>query len=321
MLLPLTGQAAGIGQTMSHAAQLAQGASGRIIDLDILDTQGRPERAAEAAGTAVDDGAQLVLGPLFGDEVPSVMRAIDGRAPLVTFSNNALLADQGAFVFGITPDQSVSAILRYARDRGVKSFAVVAEPGDLGRRAVSIAQSVATETGLKLTSTRYLNGNGNQSTLLDDLRADGKGRLPDAVLLPDGGSNLGGLATLFDGTGMQLLGTVQWSRQDLANMPALVDAWFAAPDPRAFSSFTEAYQARYAGNAGILAGLAFDAVTMAQNLALSGNLDRAGITLPAGFSGVVGDFRFRADGQCRRDMAILAVNAASVNVVDKITAA
>lgn len=318
LLLPLTGRAAGIGQTMANATQLALGTGDRIIDLDIVDTQGRPAVAAEAAVSAVGDGSQLILGPLFGNEVPSVMAAIDGRVPLVTFSNDAMLADQGAFVFGITPTQSVSAILRYARDRGIRRFAVVTEPGDLGLRAAEAARDVAPEVGLVLTSSLTIEASLERGALIDRLRTDGNGRLPDAILLPGGGNHLGQLAELFVGTGMQMLGTVQWSRQSLTNMPALGDAWFAAPDPREFSTFAEAYQASYGGEPGILAGLAFDAMAMARNLALSNDLQRSGITLPTGFSGVVGDFRFRQDGHCERDMAILSVGSSGVRVVDKV---
>lgn len=320
LLLPLTGRAAGVGQTMASATQLALGGADPIIDLTIMDTQGSPERAAEAAANAVGRDSQLVLGPLFGNEVPSVLAALDSRIPLITFSNDVSLADQGAFVFGVTPAQSVSAILRYARDRGIRRFALVAESGELGRRAADAARREAPEIGLTLTGVTTLDGSVDRAALIERLKVDGKGRLPDAVLLPGGSDNLAPLASMLAGTGMQLLGTVQWSRQNLSGFAALNDGWFAAPDPRTFTTFADAYQASHSGEPGILAGLAYDAVVMTQKLTLDEDLQRSGITRRGGFSGVVGDYRFTREGRCERDMAILAVDSSGVRVVDKITA-
>ncbi len=305
---------------MASATQLAVRSDEPIIDLTIIDTQGRPERAAAAAANAVGRGSQLVLGPLFGSEVPGVLAAIDGKAPLVTFSNDVSLADRGAFVFGITPAQSVSAILRYARGRGIQRFALVTEPGDLGSRAADAARRYAPDIGLTLTGVTTLGGSVERTALIERLKADGNGRLPDAVLLPSGGNTLAPLADRLAGTGMQLLGTVQWTRQDLTGLSALRDAWFASPDPRTFATFSDAYQASHPGDPGILAGLAYDAVTMAQNLTLADNLQRSGITLPGGFPGVVGNFRFVPEGRCERDMAILSIGPSGVRVVDKIVA-
>ena len=304
LLLPLSGPRAGIGRSMQQAAILAQSSIPEVLTLDILDTGGDSTLAGQAAAAAVANGAEVILGPLGSREVGAVLAAAQG-VPVITFSNDATLIGSGAFVFGITAAQSVAAIFAHARDTGLKRIAVVAPPGQVGEQAVAAARIIAPQAGLTLTAT-LIRSSGSAGTL-ESLRTQSGGDLPDAVLLPDGGASLDEFAQELAGNGMQLLGTSQWSLRALSDIEALRGATFAAPDPEGFARFAQVYRSRHAQAPGVLAGLAYDAVTMAQTLSRSSALNAAGVTRSNGFRGVVGNFRLRADGACLRDLAILTV--------------
>lgn len=315
LLLPLSGRPANIGQNMAEAASLALLPEAPPLVLDVIDSGLSAETAAEAAKRAAGDGAAVILGPLFGTQVPAVVAAV-GATPVVTFSNDGALVGSGAFVFGITPAQSVSAILRYARQQGVRQVAVVHDPDELGRQAAEAAMRSAPEAGLALTAAIALE---TATDIVERLRQESGGSLPDAVLLPGGGDRLAVYAAALAPTGLQLLGTAQWSSARLSGIPALRGAWFAAPDPAASARFARLLEAGQGGAAGVLAGLAYDATAMSQTLAASARLDRAGLTRSAGFPGVVGSFRLLPDGGCIRELAILTVGGGGgVSAVDRV---
>lgn len=302
LLLPLSGAAATLGQNMASAASLVAGpAEARP---PVFDTEDTPEGARIAAERALDGGARMLLGPLRAEQTPAVL-AVAGDVPVVTFSNDDRLAAAGAFVMGITPAQSAATAFSYARAQGVGRIALVARPGPLGEASALAARQLAEAGGLRLTAV--LLRDSAAAGLLPALRAASDGTLPDAVFLPDGGADLLAFAGALAGAGPQLMGGVQWGVLDVAGIPALSGAWFAAPPPAAFVPFLDAFQARFGAEAGIVTALGHDAALLAAELGNTDQLDRGGLTRPAGFAGVLGGFRFLDGGRCLRDLAVLTL--------------
>jgi hypothetical protein len=106
---------------MRQAALLAENSQYVLT----FDTGGTAAGAAAAAGQALRKKPALILGPLSAEEVPAVSSSVAGRVPIIAFSNDAVLRTPGTYIFGITARQLTSAILRYARSRGVKNVAVI----------------------------------------------------------------------------------------------------------------------------------------------------------------------------------------------------
>lgn len=320
LLVPQTGRFSRIGQNMVRASRLGVSEDDDTLDLDVRDSGDTPGEASAAAAAAQAGGAEMLLGPLFGSQLDAVLTAAGDAVPVVSFTNDPARRGQGAFLMGLAPDQSVSAILDYARGQGVRRFAVIAPPGALGQHAADTARSVARRTGLELTAALFLQyAGGAREELLAALAPNGQ--RPDAVLLPEGGETLAGFAELLAGTGIQLLGTAQWTGRRLSEVSALHGAWFVAPDPAAFVPFAETFERRYGETAGLLSGLAYDAAVMARSLAAAGELTREGLLRQRPFPGVVGNFRFAADGSCQRDLAVLTVGGGGARLVDRIPAA
>jgi len=303
LLVPLSGPLAAVGLGMQRAAELARSAGRGAIRVETFDTT-----SGDAVQRAIGGGADLLLGPVTAAETQAVM-AVAGTVPVVSFSNDAALAGRGAVVFGITPEQSVFAILRHARAEGLRRIAVVAAPGAFGTRAAEAAARLAPDLGLTLTAT--LLRDPAQPGLVAALRAGGP--LPDAVLLPDGEGALERFAGDLSGTGVALLGTAQWALRPPNVVAALRGAAFAAPSPSRLAPFARAYEKAYGEAPGVLSALAFDAVRMAQVLVKDGPITRAGLSRPAGFPGVSGDFRVLASGLVTRELGILGVTSSGVD--------
>ena len=67
-----------------------------------------------------------------------------------------------------------------------------------------------------------------------------------------------------------------------------------------------------AAEPGIVAALGHDAVLMALGLGDAGALNERGLQRKAGFTGVLGGFRFDASGRCHRDLAVLGIEDGKV---------
>ena len=319
-LLPLSGRAGEIGQSMARSVQLAQPTGMADGSFFIVDTLGTPEGAAAAAKAAIAGGAQLIFGPVFGAELVQVLEVVAGQVPVVAFTNDPAMLGRGAFVFGVTPSQTVSATIQYAASQNVKRLAIIARPTPWSDGAIKAAEVAVGPAGIKIVSV-LKRDTGVSGSLIKTLKSESDGKLPDAVLLPDGAEAINDFAPVLNEAGLQLLGTVQWSGLNLADQPAMNGAWYAAPDPDAFGPFAAAYARTYGVEPGLLAGLAFDAAMMAGAIAQTGNAARDTILASVGYAGVTGNFKFNSDGSCLRRLAILTVDPSGVRVVAPVSAA
>ncbi len=312
-LLPLTGSAASLGQNMARAASLVPGA--RQDQPPVFDTSDTVEGARIAASRALDGGAKMLLGPLKAEQAPAVL-AVAEKVPVVTFSNDDRLAGQGAFVMGITPAQSVATTFSYARAQGKRRIAVVAVPGPLGDATAEAARKLAAAGGLTLTAV--LRRASEEFGIVEALRTASSGILPDAVFLPDAGADLRAFSGQLAGSGVQMMGGVQWGMVDPATSPALSGAWFAAPPPARFLPFMDEFAARFNDQAGIVTALGHDAAQMVSLLAGERSLDRRGLIREEGFQGVLGKFRFLEDGRCQRDLTVLTIEGGQIVPIGEV---
>ena len=80
-------------------------------------------------------------------------------------------------------------------------------------------------------------------------------------------------------------------------------------------SFDQKYAALHGAKPPRLASLAYDAATLAVNLARRGDFSTAAIAAPQGFQGANGLFRFRDNGLIERGLAILEMGPGGPDVI------
>ena len=109
---------------------------------------------------------------------------------------------------------------------------------------------------------------------------------------------------------VQLIGTGVWDMPGIGSEAMLRGAWYAAPDPARRADFERKYVATYGRPPHRLATLAYDAVSLAGQLARlkpGGDFSAEAITNPNGWSGVDGVFRFLPDGRTERALAVIEI--------------
>jgi branched-chain amino acid transport system substrate-binding protein len=316
LLLPLSGANADLGKGMLDAAQLALFDAGDTqVQLLPRDTRGTPEGAADAARQVVAEGARLIIGPLLAGEVEAVKPAArTGGVAVLAFSTSTQLAGDGTYLLGFLPRQEVERVVSFAHARGLGRFAVLAPRSAYGEVAVGALRDAVAVDGASLGKVAfYPPAATDVASPAKDMAA---GADFDALLLPVNAARLKGLASALV---VKFLGTGVWDEPGLGAEPALIGAWFAGPAPTARADFERRFASFYQHAPPRLATLAYDATALATTLARNPrgpDFSAAALTVPAGFIGLDGVFRFLPSGLIQRGLAVLEVRPEGTVVVD-----
>jgi branched-chain amino acid transport system substrate-binding protein len=330
LLLPLSGTFAYLGQPMLNAAQLAVfDAAGEQLELMVFDTAGEPDRASEAARTAIERGARLIIGPLLAESTRAAAPwAKAAGVPMLSFSSDRTVAGNGVFILGFTPGDQIDRVIQYASARGIGAFAVIAPDDAYGALVVQAVQDAAARAGGQVTDVRFVDRDlAGASFAVQTVgitpASVSPGGADRALLIAEGGERLRFVADLLQADGMapgqvQILGTGTWDEPWISSEPALVGGWFAAPPPSARNRFVQNYARAYGEAPPRLAGLAYDATALAAVVGrIIGGMDLTPdvLTTPAGFIGSEGIFRLTPSGVSERGLAVLEVTPGGVNVI------
>jgi ABC-type branched-subunit amino acid transport system substrate-binding protein len=319
ILLPLTGRLADIGKPMLRAAQLALSVPGSPM-LDIKDTRGTPDGAAQAAQEAIEAGDKVILGPVTSTETaPVAPLARRAGIPVLAFTNDHAQAQPGVWTLGITPGQQVRRLLGQARDTGHVPVAALLPDDDFGKAMGDELTRIAAAAGQPAPFVRMI-APGNRDDIVAAVNelagmAQTDQPLPyGAILLASTGNDLKVFAKAFadakiDREKVQIMGPALWV-DPASGSAAMLGAWFAMPDPAARSDMVRDFNAKYKEPPQPRADLAYDAASIARVLSAQGTMNPAGLTQPAGFTGVDGWFALLPDGQVRRGLAVFKAGRA-----------
>ncbi|MEO1252362.1 MAG: penicillin-binding protein activator [Pseudomonadota bacterium] len=344
-----------VASAMFDAAQLAVFDAGDERYLLIpKDTRGTPDGAAAAARSALADGAELILGPLFSESTAAtapIARA--AGAPMIAFSSDLNVAGDGVFLLSFPPELEIQRVTDFALTQEISRFGVLAPMTDYGTRVSNaFANEVYTKGGVIVHEERYQQEpeamlepakrlaqysgeivplelrhefKGDRSAAPETSESEGYTQGYQAVLMPEQGTLLRALAPLLpyynvDITQVKLLGVSAWNNPRLTREPALRGGWFAAPDPEITRNFEDRYAAAFGAPPPRLASLAYDATLLSARLATQQRRRRGfsidAMTDPNGYFGADGLFRLNPDGSVERGLAILEIQPGGIQVID-----
>ncbi|MCT4575384.1 MAG: penicillin-binding protein activator, partial [Alphaproteobacteria bacterium] len=127
LLLPLSGDAKEVGESMLKAAELSLFRSNnKNISLIIEDTKGTSIGTKISTQLAISKGADIILGPLFSETTEVAKKiAKKNNIRIISFSNNWALADNNTFLMGFMPYYQIHKILDFAISKNKKDIAVI----------------------------------------------------------------------------------------------------------------------------------------------------------------------------------------------------
>lgn len=334
VLLPLSadGNTKTIAEAMKRAGELALfDFNNPELQLMTKDTRGTPEGAKAAAEQAVQDGAELIIGPLFAEAVQGAAPvARKAGVPVIAFSSNRKVAGNGVYLLSFLAGSEVRRIVSYAMTQGHRRFAALIPANAFGQIMQAAFQTAVRDTGGQIVALQTYKPDANSMLKpveqIAALAKKGDEQPPqfDALFMPGSSDTLPALAPLLpyfevDTAAIQIIGSNGWDYSGIGRQKALRGAWFPAADPSGWQDFVKRYVETYGDPPPRLASLAYDAVSLAATLSdgSEGNRYTADrLTRDSGFTGVDGLFRLRDNGLSQRGLAILEVQRFGANVVD-----
>lgn len=318
-----------LARSLQNAARLAIADLGDVkIDLRVYPTAGLPEQAQAMAQKAVDEGAKIILGPVFAQEANAAGLAVAGRGiNVLSFSNNTDIAGGNVFVLGPTFQNTANRLASYAVRNGSSKIMVAYDQnpaGEAGRAAIQAAVARAGGTlvgdaGYEFSQNGIVNAVPSLSGTARDsgaqamfFTADTAGALPLLTqLLRDNG---------LDPATTRFIGLTRWDiPPGTLALPGVQGGWFALPDPGLYAQYQARYQAAYGEPPHPISGLAYDGIAAIGALIKRGNagaLTTAGLTQGSGFVGVNGIFRLLPDGTNERGLAVAQISDNQLAVID-----
>ena len=312
-----------LAQALLRSAQMALYESGNHdIILMTADEGSAPADATAAANRLLDQGAEIIVGPLYGPSVKAISGvARDRGVPVLAFSTDRTVAGDGVYLMGFLPENDTTRVVDYALGQGKHKFAALVPTTAFGDVTLDAFKATVTNGKGEVGQVERFEG------ALDSVVAPA-GRIAktdaDALFVPQGGGALRAVAPALTTGGfvpgkVTLLGTGQWNETANLAEPALSGAWFAGPDPKNEITFNAKYREAFGANPPPLAALAYDAVSLVAALAKGEpykRFTRAALADPNGFAGADGIFRFTPEGTAERGLAIISVAPDGFHVVD-----
>ncbi|MGL4310653.1 MAG: penicillin-binding protein activator [Paracoccaceae bacterium] len=317
-----------IARSLEQSARLAMAdLNGAKIDLRVYSTGGQAGAAAAAATRAVDEGAKIILGPVYAEEANAAGVAVASRGvSVLSFSNNTAIAGGNVFVLGPTFQNSAERLARYAARSGKRNIFIAYgnSPGEIaGRDAIAAAVS---RSGARVAGTGVFElSQQGVVNAVPQITAQVRASGADALFLTPGTDGALPLVTqLLRDNGLggetQFIGLTRWDIPPAAAaLPGLQGGWFAMPDPGLTAQFQSRYSAAYGESPHGIGSLAYDGIAAIGALAKSGRanaLSGSALTQGSGFAGVNGVFRLRGDGTNERGLAIATIRNNQVVTLD-----
>jgi ABC-type branched-subunit amino acid transport system substrate-binding protein len=326
LILPLSA-AGNIGlaaQSLKNAAEMALAEyNAANIQLLVKDDGGTVQGAQAAAQQALDEGAEIILGPLLAPAVAAVGQVARARGvPVIAFSTDANVAARGVYLLSLLPESDVDRIVAYASSQGRRAYAALIPDNAYGTVVQAALQQIAARRGARVVVLERYTQDPQQLQAAIARVAQAAPQI-DAIFIPDGTDSVtvvqGLTAAGINPRRIQLLGTGLWADDSqIAANASLQGAWYAAPDPAGYRGFQTRYRTRFGRDPVGRAAVGYDAVSLVAALVKTQGPQRFTeqvLTNPSGFSGIDGIFRFRQDGLNERGLAVLRVAPGGGQVV------
>src|SRR5271154_599921 len=175
--------------SMMKAAELAMfDSENKNILLLTADEGATPAEAADAAKQLLAEGAEVIVGPLFGPSVSAVTPLAQAKGvPVLAFSTEKSVAGNGAFLISFLPQNEVRRVVLYAASQGHSKFAALLPQSPYGEVTEGAFRDAVTAAKASAVDVEHFTPNA--SAVTDPAAAAAKSDA-DALLIAQGGTVL-----------------------------------------------------------------------------------------------------------------------------------
>ena len=315
-----------VARSLENAARLAvRDLAPGEVTVTVYATQGTPGGATGATATALTEGAQVILGPLYAENAAAAGVAAAGSGvPVLSFSNNTGVAGGNVWVLGSTFENTANRLLAYAAAQGRNRVLVTHSDQAAGRIANAAVISAARGSGAQITgSAAYPLSQEGIAARVPAIAAQARSTGSNAIFLT--GNTAGDLPVISQllvdaGIGAEefrFLGLTRWDvPAEAVQLPGLQGGYFALPAQGPLQQFQSRYRSVNGSEPHPIANLAYDGIAAVGAIASQGQtVGRSTLTAGSGFAGTGGPFRLRGDGTIQRALAVAQIVDRQVRIV------
>ncbi len=330
LLVPLTGQFSYLGDTISGGSELAFfKMQNPNIELLYFDTAGG-DKVIEAANSAISNDVDVIIGPLFSDSVKAIKPLFNELdIPILSFSNNIDVAEEGVWVLGYLPEQQIDQLIDFAVARGKQNVGILSSSSQLGNKITKAAVNKLTEYGLSPRTVLTINNieDMDQNELLNKIKIFAQYidtekdplTLPppvfDTVLIAGDTSFILQVAPILSyydlGPDRALfIGIDRWNVPKMLNEPSLQNAILTLPTRPADEKFNKVWESEFKIDSNDLARISFDATALViatANINSDASLSER-LAVQPGFLGFSGQFKMSRTGLTERIFEIKKIS-------------
>ncbi len=204
VLAPFSGQYEKLGTAIKNTALMAlyEISSDKVI-VQFYDTRGTEVGAKEAVADAINQGVDIILGPVFSKEVEAIEGiARDAGIDVIAFTSDPNAVGNGIYTLALLLPQQIERIVGYACGLGKQNFAILTQDNEFGKIVVNAAIAAAYDcpNGAQIAHVGYYSPkqgdmvsvikelSGDRSIFVDALRKKqkGEGEYAKSYKLPEG---------------------------------------------------------------------------------------------------------------------------------------
>ena len=344
VILPLSGKLGVYGQSVLKGIECGAGIyspcrGGSPLTLEIRDSHGDPQKAVEQIRELASfPDIAGIIGPLSQREAAAAAPvAEEQQISMIALSQKEGLPQQGEFVFRnfLTVADQVATVVKYACvEKGLKDFAILYPVGAGGEEYLTHFKKDLEECGGRLVGKA--GHEGGDESLLGALRmlkhSDPRlGERPhfQALFFPDAYRMVEDLTVSLRFLGMQgilLLGGAGWDHPDLAKIDfegfqiAFVNGFFAGTNDFMTRDFAASFRSAFGVDPTLLEAYAYDTLKLVDSVlqgrpSISRSEFRRELAHTKNFKGVTGNISFDDEGDARRRLFLLTVQAGAIQEI------
>lgn len=152
VLLPLSGEAAKHGQGLKNATMMAlEDVKNPNMILQFYDTKSTPSGARIAAENALNQRAQLIIGPLMSGSTRAITEQTTAKnVPVIAFGTSEEVLQPGIYTLGLLVSEQVNRIIGYAAQNGRSKFALLVPDNNTGIAVAKAAVIAAQKNDVEI---------------------------------------------------------------------------------------------------------------------------------------------------------------------------
>lgn len=157
VLLPLSGEFSKQGNGLKNATMMAlEDINDSGLILQYYDTKGTPEGASIAIENALNQGSELIIGPMLSSSVQAITPAAKGRdVPVIAFNSASEVLQDGVYTMGLLLDEQVDRVITYSAQKGRSRFALLLPDNNTGIAVAKAAVKAASKNNVAVTVVAF----------------------------------------------------------------------------------------------------------------------------------------------------------------------